>query len=326
MTKRIALVLALLFGSSNLWAQLNVYIIKVGQGDAIYIELPSGGNALIDGGPGGAHVTAFLKQKGVTKLDNVVLTHPHNDHYVGLQAVFKNFEVKNYYDTKMNNLESSGDEKTRALANAEPGCVTYYPSIGNKLNWDPGVDIQVLNACPSYVESHKNDKINDCSIVLQVRYNGNSMLFMGDAEIPVEDAIMSKFGSSIKSVILKVAHHGARYASSDKFLAVVEPKYAYISVGLHNNFGHPHREALDRLRASGAAVIMTTGGTQSFTIPAPNKGIPFPAGPVINNTAVSADQEFEDMTLTWTPSVPVDLNSYALDQLVYSVAPEDAVK
>jgi len=296
-------------------AQLNVSIIDVGQGDAIYFEFPSGANALIDTGPGAPKITAFLKAKGVTKIDHLVLTHPHVDHYAGLKGVFTNLEVSNFYDTRMDNLETAGDEKARSFAEIEPGCATYYPAVGDKLNWDPDVDIQVLNACPDTVSSHKSAEINNCSIVLQVRYNGNSMLFMGDAESTVEDPLVAKYGSALQSVILKVAHHGARFASSDLFLNAVKPTCAYVSVGLDNHFGHPHKEALDRLMASGANILMTTEGTQSFTIP--GKGVPYVAPIPHNSDAYKAI--FEDMTLTWDPQAPVS-GAPAITQLIAASA------
>ena len=323
MLKHLVFFLTLL-NAATLRAQLTVSIINVGQGDAIYIELPSGKNVLIDGGPSAAPLMAFMKQKGVTKLDNVVLTHPHNDHYTGLNSIFEQMDVKDFYDTKMDNTQAVGDDKMRASAASKPGCTTHYPVIGEDLKWDPNVAVKVLNSCPTPVKSGINDDINDCSIVLQFRYNGNSILFMGDAEIPIEEAIMSKFGASIKSVILKVAHHGARYASSDKFLAVVQPKYAYISVGLNNVFGHPHKEALDRLNASGAKILLTTEGTQSFTIPAPNKDQSAPVEPILNGAAMTAEQKFTDMTLTWTPDDHVEAgpDSPAVAQLKAYAAPE----
>ncbi len=272
--KRLCLTAVLLvFTAAGLRAQLNAYFVNVGQGDAIYLEFPNGTNALIDGGPSGEPIYQFLKSKGVTKLDRVLLTHPHSDHYRGLKKVFTAFEVKNFYDTRAENVDAQGDNNLRELAKAEPGCRIIYPEPGSELKWDSRVTVKVMNSCTEAVQMHDNNETNNCSLVLRVYYNGNGILLMGDAEAPIENAMMRIFKSGLNSTYLKVAHHGSRYSSTDKFLERVQPKIAIISVGKDNVYGHPHKEALDRLRAAGAQIYTTLGGTQSLTIPAPNKGM-----------------------------------------------------
>jgi beta-lactamase superfamily II metal-dependent hydrolase len=304
----------LLFRTPDLCAQLKVFVIDVGQGDAIYIELPSGRNALIDGGPKAELLVNFLNQKGVKALDNVVLTHPHSDHYNGLRAVLSGMPVKSFYDTKMDNLNSAVDDQMREDVAAKAGCEVRYPEAGEQLDWDPQVSVQVLHSCPFRVATALSYDINNCSIVLQMRYNGNSILFMGDAQSSTEDEIMDRFGAGIQSNILKVAHHGAPNTSTPGFLAAVKPRYAYIPVGLDNPFGHPSIDTLSNLRAAGATVFMTTSGTQSFTIPAP-RGVPY-AEPVFNAGDMTPSAEFADMTLTGPgPSDAVDPGLPALNQL-----------
>lgn len=254
-------------------AQLNVYYVNVGQGDATYIELPNGHNVLIDGGPSGKPIADFLKAKNVDHIDHVILTHPHSDHYAGLKKVFAMVDVKNFYDTRMENVSAAGDNNLRELANAEPSCKTHFPAPGDNLNWDSRVTVKVLNSCTEPVQGKNNDDINNCSIVLRLFYNGTGLLFTGDAEASIENAMMRIFKSGLESYALKVGHHGSRYSSTDKFLARVRPQVAIISVGVDNVYGHPHKEALDRLTAAGAKIFMTTGQTQTLTIPAPKKGV-----------------------------------------------------
>ncbi len=263
----------ILFAASNARAQLNAYFVNVGQGDAIYLEFPNGTNALIDGGPSADPIYKFLKEKGVTKLDRVVLTHPHSDHYRGLKKVFNAFEVKNYYDTRAENVDAMGDNNLRQLASEEPGCKTIYPEPGSNLNWDRNVTVKVLSSCSEAVQMHNNDETNNCSLVLRVYYNGHAILLMGDAEATIETAMMRIYRSGLNSTYIKVGHHGARTSTSAQFLARVQPQIAIISVGKDNVYGHPHKEALDRLRAAGAQIYTTIGGTQSLTIPAPKKGM-----------------------------------------------------
>ncbi|MDD2806101.1 MAG: MBL fold metallo-hydrolase [Elusimicrobiales bacterium] len=318
MKKYLACFAILLLGASSAKAQLSAYFINVGQGDATYIELPNGGNVLIDGGPSGTPVYEFLKAKGVTKIDHVVLTHPHSDHYRGLKKVFAAFDVKNYYDTRAENKDAQGDNNLRELASLEPSCRTHYPEAGQNLDWDKHVTVKVLNTCSEPLLSSNNDEINNCSIVLRFYYNGHGILTTGDAEASVENAMMRIFKSGLQSTYLKVSHHGSRYSSTDKFLARVQPRVAIISVGLDNNYGHPHKEALDRLTAAGAQIFNTLSGTQSLVIPAPKRGVEL----MINDQI--------DLPVTYTPAPkfimtdnlrdPAD--SAAMRQLLLEATPE----
>ncbi|HCC48967.1 MAG TPA: hypothetical protein DEQ38_12745 [Elusimicrobia bacterium] len=273
MKKLMACFAILVLGASAARAQLNAYFINVGQGDATYLELPNGANVLIDGGPSGAPVYEFLKAKGVTRIDHLVLTHPHSDHYRGLKKVFTAFDVKNFYDTKVENIDAVGDNNLRDLASAEPSCKTHFPEVGDNLRWDGHVTVKVLNTCSEVIRTRDSSAINDCSMVLRFYYNGHGILTMGDAEAPVENAMTRLFKSGLQSTYLKVSHHGSRYSSTEKFLARVQPRVGIISVGKDNTYGHPHKEALDRLLASGAQLFTTLGGTQSLTIPAPGRGV-----------------------------------------------------
>jgi len=278
MIKNILISAILFFSTSNLFAQMNINFLNVGQGDATYIELPSGQNVLIDAGPSNA-VVDYLKSKGVAKIDHVVLTHPHSDHYMGMSKVFSSFEVKNFYDTKVDNLEATGDEKVRESAKNEPGCQTYYPEVGEYLNWDSHVKVKVLNSCPEKIASKKSYEINNCSIVVRLYYNQAGVLLTGDIEAATENAITRVFKSGLEAHVLKVSHHGSRYSSSAKFLERVKPKIAVISSGVGNLHGHPHQEAIDRLVAVGAALYSTENGTQTIQIPTERKATPV----VLNN-------------------------------------------
>jgi beta-lactamase superfamily II metal-dependent hydrolase len=314
---KLLLTLALVIASSSsLWAQLSVTFIDVGQGDSIFIELPNGKKALIDGGNSGVIVDSFLKSKGVTKLDYVALTHPHSDHYRGLKKVFTSYQVDNYYDTRAENVDAAGDNNLRDLAKVEPGCKTHYPKPGDILNWDSKVTVKVFNACWQTVQMHDNDEANNCSLVIRLYYNGNGVLLTGDANQDTEAEMLSHFKSGLQSNILKVGHHGSRTSTSDAFLARVRPDYAFISVGVGNKYGHPHQEALSRLRNAGAKVYLTTSGTQSFTIPPPDKNVPGPGKIIIGGeTLTPAPARDIAVDLTWDPAELQGVSSPALDQL-----------
>jgi len=252
-------------------AQLNFYFVNVGQGDATYIELPNGKNALIDGGPTNRLINDFLNSKNVTHIDHVVLTHPHSDHYIGLKKVFKTRTVSNFYDSRVENIAAKGDNTLREQANAQRACKTHFPKIGEKLNWDPSVDVKVLNTCETPFETRNNSKLNNCSIVLKITYNGTTVMMMGDAEMPAEAEILKRFPNELKSYALKAGHHGSDTASSEAFLAKVQPKVAILSFGANNKYGHPDYDALMRLQKYGAQLFATQAETQTLFLPAPGK-------------------------------------------------------
>jgi len=248
---------------------LKVFFLNVGQGDAAYIELPNGRNALIDAGPSKSktgYLATFLAEHNVTQLDNVVLTHPHADHYTGLKYVFTNIPVSNFYDTQVDNTGTAVDEAIRAQAQ-EMGANIIHPAAGDMLGWDAGeVQVKVLNACSTPVMSGSGQFLNDCSIVLKITYQNTSMLFTGDMQEDVEADLVSAFGAGLKSDLLKVGHHGSQFSSGDAFLAAVKPHDAVISVG-KNSYNHPTPECRARLAAAGAIVHRTdTDGTLEYTV------------------------------------------------------------
>lgn len=275
---------------------LNVYFVNVGQGDSEYIELPDGKNALIDGGPSSSAssgLAQFLKEKNITHIDDVVLTHPHADHFNGLLYVFSHgIKVDNFYDTRADNSGSTMDDKLRSEVSAQ-GVNTHYPVAGGTMDWGvPGVDIKVFNACSDPVSASDGATLNNCSIVFKLSYDGASILFMGDAQSDVESAIMQKYGGEIKADVLKVGHHGSKYSSTVPFLQAVSPGRAYIEVG-HNNYGHPSQLAISNLQSVGAQVFRTDqDGTQEITDngsgiqPVSYKTLlpELPARPAVNNT------------------------------------------
>ncbi|MFA5141290.1 MAG: MBL fold metallo-hydrolase [Elusimicrobiota bacterium] len=238
----------------------NVFFVNVGQGDSQYIELPNGQNALIDGGPSKARIRTFLESKGVTRIDHVVLTHPHDDHYKGLNYVFDELQVSNFYDTKIDNTGAQGDNTLRQKAVDEPGCAIHYPRPGEALDWGEGVSAKVFNSCPDPVTSGSGldggAEINNCSIVIRVSAEGRSAFFSGDVQSQAESAMVSRFGAELKSDILKVPHHGSAESSSQAFLDAVKPGRAVLSVG-KNGYGLPTDVVLSRFQAMGIPVHRT---------------------------------------------------------------------
>lgn len=244
---------------------LAIYFIYVGQGDSEYLALPSGKSALIDGGPSNTGISAFIQDHRIAHINYVVLTHPHSDHYKGLNYVFDHCQVDTFYDTRMDNIKAKGDDRLRAKAAAK--CSVVYPSEGDTLNWDPEVTVKVLHAQPTAAAAGDGTILNESSIVLRITYNNQSALFTGDIDTTIEDYLDSKFGAQLAAIVLKVAHHGSRYASSTPFLNYVNPKFAYIEVGAGNTYGHPHGKALQRLQQVGANISRTDlSGTMEYDL------------------------------------------------------------
>lgn len=232
---------------------LTVHFIDVGQGDSILVQLPNGGEILIDGGDKGrgGDVVAYLRSRGVEDLEMVVSTSPDADHLGGLLYVLQNFRV-------MEVVESGQKHTTRTYSEYRTLIESLNLSVravksGDVLDLDPGVSIRVLSP-PSPLFTGTRSDTNANSVVLLLDYNSTEILLTGDAEAVTEDYLML---SPVDVDILKVAHHGSRYSSSWRFLSAFSPEVGVISAGCGNPYGHPHNETLDRLAALGIRVFTT---------------------------------------------------------------------
>ncbi|HUT22407.1 MAG TPA: MBL fold metallo-hydrolase [Candidatus Bipolaricaulota bacterium] len=236
-------------------SRLAVYFLDVGQGDASLIITPSAQKILIDGGPD----TSVLDKLGANlsffdrKIDAVVLTHPHADHLNGLIEVVKRYEVgKIYY--------------TGAISNS-PAFLEFLQIIKDKeitleivdtprdLDFGDGAILKFIYPFEKKDIDEAGD-LNDTSIVNRLVFGRKSFLFMGDAEIPVENKILN-YEVDVASDIIKIGHHGSSSSSSEEFLTAVNPQYSVISVGENNSFGHPHLSVVRRLERLGIDIFRT---------------------------------------------------------------------
>jgi competence protein ComEC len=229
-------------------------MVDVGQGDAILLQAPGGRNLLIDtgppshdGSPWGTSIVPFLRQAGVSALEDLIITHAHDDHAGGMMHVARTCAVRQLVVTP-----DVGAQARRALGSDSASVRTA--AIGHMLG-DSVYRCYVLSPPPLPAEANGN--ANRRSIVLKVLYGGIAMLLMGDAETEEEAALLDRYGAFLESDVLKVGHHGSRAGSSSRFLATVRPTYALISVGRFNRFGHPARATLQRLSAAGAEILRT---------------------------------------------------------------------
>lgn len=236
--------------------------MDIGQGDGIYIHTPAGKHILIDAGPDARRgVLPFLRSRHIDHIDVMLLTHPHSDHIGGavspredqspsVNSVLKYCQVGEVLDS---GKDHPTPEYRELLEEIEKRGIRYrQPRTGEKLLWDPALDITVLHPDhPDY------DNVNDNSIMIRLVYNKISFVFTGDGEAEAEAAVLSNATGSLKSDVLKVGHHGSRTSTSPEFLEAVHPRYALISCGAHNSFRHPRPETLEKLEGIGAKILRT---------------------------------------------------------------------
>ncbi|MCL4378713.1 MAG: MBL fold metallo-hydrolase [Actinobacteria bacterium] len=219
---------------------LKVHFIDVGQGDSILIQTPEGNTMLIDGGPqsSASSLVSYLKDLGITKLNVVIATHPHEDHIGGLVSVLNNFEVGNILDSGVNHTTKIYSEYLNTIKSKNINFVNWEP--GQEFSIGDGVEFTILGPIT------KSSDLNNSSIVIRLTYGINSFLFAGDAQNKEESQIISS-GVNLNSDVLKVGHHGSSSSLSIEFLKDVSPNIAVISCGVGNSYGHPHSITLKNL-------------------------------------------------------------------------------
>ncbi|MGM9680708.1 MAG: ComEC/Rec2 family competence protein [Eubacteriales bacterium] len=222
--------------------------LDVGQGDCTLIRTPQGGTALIDCGTTDSSdsVVAALMGQGIREIDFLIFSHAHEDHVGGAVSILNSFTVKKIY---MGDYDLSGDVGSKILLAAD--CPIEPLTAGDRITLD-GVEITVL--APDHAA--ENGENND-SLVLRLNIGGVGMLFTGDLEAEGEDQLVDRYGSDLHADLLKVAHHGSNYSTSERFLDAVSPSAAVISVGAYNTFGHPGLLLLERLSGQGISVYRT---------------------------------------------------------------------
>lgn len=232
----------------NSGEELMVYFLDVGQADSILIRTGNN-NMLIDAGNNedGALIVSYLKELGVEQLDYVVGTHPHEDHIGGMDDIINNFDIETYMMPDVLSTTKTFEDVLTALSNNN---LTYLvPKEGS--SYDLGsADVKII-----YVGEEGGD-LNDASVVLKLTYGDNSFLFTGDATSNVEEELLES-NANIKSDVLKVAHHGSDYSSTNEFIDAVNPEYAVISVGKNNSYNHPSLNTLEKFNKRNIKVYRT---------------------------------------------------------------------
>lgn len=230
-------------------SNFEVHFIDVGQADSALIEC-DGKTMMIDGGnvADSNVVAAYLKKEDVTELNYVVCSHAHEDHVGGLSGALSVTKADNIYAPKTEaNTKAYKNFKKKA---EEQNVEIKHPNVGDEIQLGSST-VEFLGP----VDENGKD-LNSTSIVLKITYGNTSFLFTGDAESDEEEEILNS-GADLKSMVLKVGHHGSRTSTSYPFLREVMPQYAVISVEKGNSYGHPNEETLSKLSDAGVEVYRT---------------------------------------------------------------------
>ncbi|MBI5749004.1 MAG: DNA internalization-related competence protein ComEC/Rec2 [Nitrospinae bacterium] len=260
---------------------LRVTFIDVGQAECSLIQFPNGKTMLIDGGrlmddfdAGGSIVAPYLWDKGITKIDYVIGSHPDSDHVGGLLFILNEMAVKNYFDNGQESIDLI-HVKLREIAREKniPYRALY---AGDEIKIDERVKVEILH--PPFNSNPKseiqNPKLmkgghdNNFSIVIKITYGNFSALFTGDIEKEAERFLINQMSEArsqkpdirsdaLKATVLKVMHHGSSSSSSEEFIKEVSPEVAVFSVGYNNPFRHPNKKVLARYRDAGAKIYRT---------------------------------------------------------------------
>jgi competence protein ComEC len=275
--------------------ELQVHVLDVGpvEGDSILIISPTGKSVLIDAGDAGKGkvVLDALKRYKVERLDYFIATHPHPDHIGGADEVMKVMKVATVIDNGVDlstpapeSAAPKGKGKAKAAPTPQPAkkgktksVTTFYDEYaaalkqngaqhekaepGKTYDLGGGAILTVLGPTEPFFAKEQmkvgGNDTNANSIVVRLDYGDFSMLFMGDAEAQTEERMLNKKDLDLEAKVIKVAHHGSKYATSENFIKRVHPEAAIISDGSWNRYGHPAQVVLDRLKAANAKVFRT---------------------------------------------------------------------
>lgn len=240
---------------------LTFAVMDVGQGDALYIESPTGVQVVVDGGPDDALLEQLpaLMPAMDRSLDALIETHPDADHIGGFPNLLERYDVGAFISPGIPKGTATAKRLDAELAaHAVPRLTARR---GMTLDLGAGAMLEVLYPDRD-VSGLSDSKANDGCIVARLTYKEASALLACDAPASTEVHLLQTDGAALKSEVLKVAHHGSKYSSTPAFLVAVAPRYALISVGAHNTYGHPGASTLKNLADAGADVLRTdTKGT-----------------------------------------------------------------
>lgn len=233
---------------------LTFKMFDVGQGDALFIESPTGTQILVDAGPPNKLRNSLARSMPFfdKKIDAIIITNPDADHIAGFINVLKYYKVGQVFESgTFNESKMYQNLKNEIVTKNIPNTLARR---GMRLDIGGGAVIDIL-----FPDRDVSDwTTNDGSVVVRLSYGATSVMLTGDSTTMTEQVILSENPpQALKSTILKVGHHGSRTSTSLDFVKIVAPTYAVISNGKNSRYGHPHKETLDTLSSLGVKILRT---------------------------------------------------------------------
>ena len=254
---------ALFYLNSGPPGHLRITFVNVGQGDGAIVQFPNGTVMVIDAGDrkfaldsGKRYLIPLLHYYGIKRINYLISTHPHSDHFGGLLSIMDEFPADSLIISRY-----PGKSKlyTRLLDKARQKEIPVsYKERGRQIFAGKDSRVYVLHPFGSYLraKTFSGNEVNNSSLVLKICYGNCSFLLTGDLEQNGEINLLN-YKSFLKSDILKVGHHGSKTSTSEAFLLLIKPQYSVVSVGRHNKFFHPSRKTMERLRQNSARPLRT---------------------------------------------------------------------
>lgn len=228
--------------------KMEVHFLDVGQGDSTLIVC--GEHAmLIDTGDDtrGTQIQSYLQKQKIEKLDYLVLTHPDSDHIGGAPVIIEKFEIDKVF---VSNFEKDNKTYRKLIQALDDKRLSYTtPKVGARYSLGTA-SVTILAPGQEY------ENPNDASVALLVQNGNHKFLFTGDAGEDAEQDMLDS-GAALSADVYHVGHHGSKTSTSEDFLEAVNPTYAVISCAEGNEYGHPHAQTLNALRAKGVKVYRT---------------------------------------------------------------------
>ena len=194
----------------------------------------------------GKSITEYINNLGYTNIDYLVATHPHADHIGSMAYVVKHNNIGEIYMPKVTTTTKTYENLLTAIA--DKGLKVKSAKAGMNIIDDNDFSINIL--APVTIDE---DNLNNCSVILKITYKNDSFLFLGDAEKKELETVTADMSAEV----LKVGHHGSRTSTTKALLEKVNPKYAVISLGKDNSYGHPHKSTLKLLDEFGVETYRT---------------------------------------------------------------------
>ncbi|KKR55691.1 MAG: hypothetical protein UT92_C0001G0034 [Candidatus Curtissbacteria bacterium GW2011_GWA1_40_24] len=238
----------IVFGKPN--KNPEIYFLDIGQGDSELAILPGGVQILIDAGPNNKILSELSSVLRPTDryIDLVILSHPQLDHFAGLIDVFKRYQVGAFIYNGRDGTAKAWPELLKIVE--ENKIPTVILAAGDKIHYRES-KINFLSPDENFI---KSKELNDTCLVALLENQNAKVLFTGDIGSNVEDYLAEKYDIDID--VLKTAHHGSKFSSSEKFLNEASPAVSVVEVG-KNSYGHPTTQALNRLTAIGSQIFRT---------------------------------------------------------------------